>query len=96
MNMKLKPKYMDRDKMGHPDRDTRSTAELKQVKDCPGEIWERHQAGQPLHKMLEDLSPYPIARNPANFEATEIQWTTEERRQIGLPEQKDEEQIETG
>ncbi|KAK3250902.1 hypothetical protein CYMTET_39736 [Cymbomonas tetramitiformis] len=70
--------------------------ELKQVKDWPKEIWERHQAGQALHKILEDLSPYPLARNPMNFEATEIQWTGEERRQIGLPEQGNEEETEAG
>ncbi|KAK3289338.1 hypothetical protein CYMTET_3237 [Cymbomonas tetramitiformis] len=95
-NRKLKQQYRDMGKVGHLDRHTKNTEELKQVKDWPGEIWERHQAGQPLHKILKDLSPYPLARNPANFAATEIQWTAEERRQIGLPEQADEEQMETG
>ena len=95
-NRKLKQRYRRTDKAGQLDRHTRNTMELKQVKDWPKEIWERHQAGQALHKILEDLSPYPLARNPMNFEATEIQWTEEERRQIGLPEQGNEEETEAG
>ncbi|KAK3233663.1 hypothetical protein CYMTET_56055 [Cymbomonas tetramitiformis] len=81
--------YRRTDKAGHLVEHVRNTTDLKQFKDWPGEIWKRHQAGQPLRKILDDLSPYPPARNPTNFEATEIHWTEGERRQIGLPEQTD-------